>query len=94
MWVSVVLVFTSVFCVLMVVSFFKESGTAELVSFLTESVTLVTLDESVFTESEEEADPLPLQAANDAAITKANRPFFNVVFIVVRLNKYNLFNKS
>lgn len=66
------------------VSFFKESGVIELVSFLSESVILVLLVLSELTESTL-ADPLPLHAAIDAATAKANKPFFTVVFIIAQL---------
>jgi hypothetical protein len=46
------------------------------------SVTVVLIDESVLTESIL-AEPLPLQAANDAAMAKANNPFFNASFMIL-----------
>jgi len=69
--------------VLIVVSFFKLSGVAE-VSFLVVS-TIVLLTESVLTESAP-ADPLPLQAANDVATAKAKRLILNEFFMIVILN--------
>jgi hypothetical protein len=75
-----VLIVVVVVCTL--VSFFKESGVIELVSFIVVSVTVVLIDESVLTESIL-AEPLPLQAANDAAMAKANNPFFNASFMIL-----------
>lgn len=67
-----------------VVSFFKESGVIELVSFLSESITLVLLVLSELTESTF-ADPLPLQATIDPVMAKASKLFFTVVFIIAQL---------
>jgi hypothetical protein len=81
----VTLVFEVVLIVvdLTMVSFFKLSGFDEISFFIVS--TMVLLDESVLTESVL-AVPLPLQAANEAAIAKATNVIFNEFFMVMFFN--------